>query len=362
MAASSPFSERQLQPPSLLDKLLRRPRRENAVADLNNRLADGVTRVTPEDVREIEQRWQVDFSEEFRDDLEQLYARFARHCYRQRATPTPQHREEMRHLASLLRLDESAVERIERPMREKIYRATVRERIKDRRLEPEEIGDLEELGAKLDLDPATTHRIRQEEGDQVVRDYLNQSVEDGKLSPDEVAEVERAIESLGIEFTLTPEQQARWDRFRLYWQLEEGELPVVPVEINLQRNEVCHFWVDAEWYEQRTRTRSVRYSGPVARVRIAKGLYWRIGSADVQRVTEQSYERVDTVRVFLTNKRVLLVGTGRTTQIRLNRILDFEPYTGGVEIVKDAGRNPILLFEQDADLFCLTLDRLLREG
>ena len=48
-------------------------------------------------------------------------------------------------------------------------------------------------------------------------------------------------------------------------------------------------------------------------------------------------------------------------EFRLNRILDFTTYTDGVEIIKDAGRNPVLLFDQDIDIFCLTLDRLLRE-
>ncbi|MEZ4521290.1 MAG: hypothetical protein R3A46_06565 [Thermomicrobiales bacterium] len=189
--------------------------------------------------------------------------------------------------------------------------------------------------------------------------YLNQVVEDGLLSPNEEAEIRIAMSGLGLDLNLTAEQQQRWDRFRLYWDLQYGALNPVPVNINLQRAEICYFTAPTEWWERRTQTRTIRYGGPSARIRIAKGVYWRTGAMNVERVTEEVLKPIDSGQLYITNKRVIFLGQNRNMNVRLNRVLDFTLYTDGIELVKDAGRNPVFQFEADIDIAALTLNRLL---
>src|SRR5690606_40389673 len=104
----------------------------------------------------------------------------------------------------------------------------------------------------------------------------------------------------------------------------------------------CVSTTTMQWGDIRTETRTIRYGGPTARIRIAKGIYWRTGSMNVQRVTEEVLKPIDTGQLYITNKRVIFLGRNRNTNVRLNRILDFTIYTDGIELVKDAGRNPVL--------------------
>ena len=46
---------------------------------------------------------------------------------------------------------------------------------------------------------------------------------------------------------------------------------------------------------------------------------------------------------------------------KLNNILDFNPYSNGIEIQKASGKSPFIEFSQDIDIFTLMLDRVIRD-
>jgi hypothetical protein len=70
---------------------------------------------------------------------------------------------------------------------------------------------------------------------------------------------------------------------------------------------------------------------------------------------------LDNGYLYLTNKRLLFIGNKKNSTIRLNRILSFTPYTNGLEIVKESGRNPFFLIDGDIDLFAMILSRVLKD-
>jgi hypothetical protein len=151
------------------------------------------------------------------------------------------------------------------------------------------------------------------------------------------------------------------DKYRLYWLIDSGDIPEISVDITLTKNEKCHFVCRANWYEQRKITKRIRYSGPTLRLKMAKGLYWRMGDLGVQRVSEDIMAHIDSGNLFLTNKRIIFLGDNKSTNIKLNKIVDFTPYSNGVTIVKDAGRSPFLEFSKDVDLFAMILKRVIRD-
>ncbi len=79
------------------------------------------------------------------------------------------------------------------------------------------------------------------------------------------------------------------------------------------------------------------HAGPTMRVKIANGVYWRAGALNLKPVTCDALVQIDTGRVFLTNKRLLFMGTKKNTSIQPNRILDITKHSDGVGIEKDAG-------------------------
>lgn len=354
----TPFQYRPLEEPDLSDRLFRRPHRENALIEITNILADDISSLTAERVRQIEERWGVDFNKDFEDQRAEIFERYLAHCYSDFEID-PRERERLNQLIELLHLDDDQIHKIARPLQASTYREAVQRFIADYEVTPEEDERLLALRSGLMLDEDQAHEIETKETTRHIQQYIDQAVEDALISPDEEAAILRAAKALNVTLQWSDEYRKRWDRYRLYWDLQYGPLTPVTVRIRLQKTEQCYFSAPAVWFEERSRTRSVSYHGPTARIRLAKGVYWRAGNINLGRRTEQYMKRVDQGTIYFTNKRIIFTGDARSTNIRLTRVLDFHPSADGIEIVKDAGVNPIFRIASDIDIAAIVLNRVL---
>ncbi len=144
--------------------------------------------------------------------------------------------------------------------------------------------------------------------------------------------------------------------------MENLALPVVQPDIVIQKNEVCHIQIkDVNWYELRNVRQSVRYSGYSTNIKIAKGFYLRSGSYSPKSYSQDIMKLIDSGTLYLTSKRFIFMGTKKNTNIRIDKILNFTPFTDGVEIGKETGKCPTLQMKHNADIFCMMLERLLNE-
>ena len=145
----------------------------------------------------------------------------------------------------------------------------------------------------------------------------------------------------------------------LFAAVENGDIPIVDVPIQLQRGEVCHFVTPASWHEFRKSTRTVGYYSQGVSLRIARGVYYRVGASRPQRVTTEGLTEIDAGTLYLTSKRVLFDGATKNSSIRLSNLIGYEVYSDGLKLEKGSGRSPYLLFEGDAELAAVILGRLL---
>jgi hypothetical protein len=153
---------------------------------------------------------------------------------------------------------------------------------------------------------------------------------------------------LGVKITHDASTLAMLERFRLFGQIEAGELPTVTPAILLQRAEACHFVANNIVHkEMRTITKRVNYSGVSASIKIMKGVRYRIGSIAPQRVTLDVLTVVDSGSLHLTNKRILVQGTRKNTSVSLTKVIHFTVYTDGLQIQKETGKD--LYLTGDAD-------------
>jgi len=80
--------------------------------------------------------------------------------------------------------------------------------------------------------------------------------------------------------------------------------------------------------------RSVRqthaaYGGPT--IRVAKGVSFRLGGASARSESHEEIRAVDRGSLILTTKRLIFIGSKRTTNIDLRKIMAIEAYTDGIE-------------------------------
>jgi hypothetical protein len=145
--------------------------------------------------------------------------------------------------------------------------------------------------------------------------------------------------------------------------LENLELESVHSDINLQKGEECYVIIDsANWHELRSMRQRVGYSGYSTSLKVAKGFYLRSGSYNTRSYSTDEMKLIDTGTLYLTNKRIIFTGSKKNSNIRLNKILNITPYIDAVEIDKETGKSPVLALPDRADVFCIILERLLREG
>lgn len=262
-------------------------------------------------------------------------------------------------LRNLLGISDSELRTIEEELLAPRFAAGVDDAVADNRLTATERTNLDRLRQRLRLDEQTADRILQSAAQARMDRAVKEATSDGRLSPDETKALYALAANLGATLMIDAPTRAAFERMQLLWRIDNGMLPTISVSINLQKNEVCHDRVSAVWYEHRTRTVRVNYGGPVASIRISKGLRYRVGSVGVHRITREELTEIDQGTLYLTNKRLIFDGQKKNTTIRLSALLSFTPCSDGLILEKSSGRSPSLAIAGDVELFCALLSAAL---
>lgn len=230
--------------------------------------------------------------------------------------------------------------------------ATITTYLADQHLSAAEKAALDRLAQDLRVSEEVLTRLTQVQAQAVFQDAVDLAVSDRRYSPDEEQAVRALAAAVGGELTIGEATQRTLDRYRQLWRIDNGELEPIPVDITLFKGERCYLEASASWYELRTRTTSISYGGPVVSFRIAKGIRYRLGNVTPIRHTKEELTFIDSGSVYITDRRVIFMGSKRNTTLRFTSLLGFTPYTDGVELEKSTGRSPVLTISgTDIDLF-----------
>jgi hypothetical protein len=190
------------------------------------------------------------------------------------------------------------------------------------------------LANKKKLEEKLGKKLSGDEYDKYVRDEkrAQRRAENKKR-----AETPEAIEARRRE--QEAKEQLEKDMEQYIQKLKEGNYPNVP--FRLVNGEKAYYKVySTAWKELRTKRHSVSYGHIQQRIKIAKGLSFRVGNIKPKVHTSQELEAIDRGDFFLTNKKILFIGQN-TKKIDLNKILKFE-YDGDLTIIRDSGKNVVI--------------------
>lgn len=348
--------------PSFFQRLLQIEPKENAFIEVNNLIATRpFGEIEFEEITAISAKYKVNLRKRFIDRLKELYLRCLTQCLSDNILNNKD-LVDLNHLKILLMLNDSEVEELHSQVAGEIYNKFYNEAISDGKLDKSEKEFLEKLKENLRLPTIVEEKISDESRQQFLQVQFNKIVADGKISPDEWEELTSIAKNLDDNIKFDEKTKAKVEKLKLYWLIENGELPVREVSINLQKNECCYFTSNADWLENRTVTNRINYAGPTARIKIMKGVYYRAGSMGVQRITSEQLQVIDSGQVFLTNKRIIFVGNKKNSNIQLSKILSVNPFSDGVGIEKDSGKSPIFRLSDNSDIFAMTLGRVINDS
>ena len=158
---------------------------------------------------------------------------------------------------------------------------------------------------------------------------------------------ETALVALGQHFDLSQEDldengaYTKVVKGAVLREILEGKIPeklhiTGNLPFNLQKTEKV-VWVfrDVDYYKTRTRTQYVGGSHGVS-VRVAKGLYYRVGAFKGERVQNPETIHADTGLLGVTSKHIYFVGTIERFRIGYAKIMAFEAFSDGIGVQRDA--------------------------
>ncbi len=362
MSSQNPFRERELKKPNIIQKLLNTKPKQNSIIEINNLFAnaESIKYITIDHIQSIASKYKVNLNKKFLTELESFYRTYLKHCLQDKQL-SDNELSDLAHLKSILCLNDKAVEKIHNETASEIYQKAVNDVIADGQIDEQEKTFLTKLQSDLKLPDSIAQNIYSKTASKYLQNYIHKAVSDERVTPDEEKEIEAIAKNLDIKISYDHATMAMLDKYRLYWLIENGDIPEIDAGIHLQRNEKCHFMCNIAWHEHRGVMKRIRYGGSTLRIKIVKGVYWRAGDLAIQPVSEDVLMKIDSGQLFLTNKRLIFMGSMKNKVIRLQRILDFNAYKNGVDVQVTTGKSPFIEFSKDVDLFCMILGRVLRE-
>lgn len=358
----SVFFTQELLPVGFFQRLFGFLPKENALIELNNLFSQkAIEVISRDDVDAICKKYRINIHKKFHSDLLRIYRTYLGYCLKDKKLSDSE-KSTLKKLKALLNLDDEDVWDIHNEVAKKIYKSEVQKVINDGVLDDEEEQFLRDLEKDLAISHELANNIYKEEAKTIFEKALTTALSDQRLSPEEEKQLSELAANLKIRHTYDPSTQRLLDKYKMYWLIENGDLPTLNVEINLQKGEICHFCVrNIDWNEQRTVSQRIDYSGFSYRLNICKGLSYRVGTINPQRVTSEEWKLIDTGDLYLTNKRIVFMGSKGNKTIPHKKILDFNIYSDGINLQKDSGKSPFLRF-YSADIFGIMLGRLMQNA
>ena len=162
------------------------------------------------------------------------------------------------------------------------------------------------------------------------------------------------VERIAQKEAATQQRSAEIDAF-----FARDMVPIAVPEITLKAGERCYF--SAQVSEVQPVKETVRvggYGGPS--IRLARGLYWRTGAFASKGVSSTKPQVTDKGVCYLTNARVLFVGSNGTKAYAYDSIISNEYYNDGFRL-DIANRKPTYYLTPQPSMLGMAFERI-RQG
>lgn len=171
------------------------------------------------------------------------------------------------------------------------------------------------------------------------RRLVDASLEDGLLSDEEIARLESIRErfQLPINKLMVDRSFERYQEASVVRSVIEGDPVFIqpPPGLNLRRGEgVVWVFDGVNYLEDRVRRRTVGGSHGVS-LRIAKGVYYRVGAFKGESVSSTERVMVDRGYLAVTNEALCFVSASKSVRVPYDKIVSFDRFSDGIGIMRD---------------------------
>ena len=165
-------------------------------------------------------------------------------------------------------------------------------------------------------------------------------ISEGGVSDEEQKKIDREAEILKKQ-EIARQQEKDTNDFLM--GLENGSIPIRyngQSPVILKKNETISLIMENIQLQEPRAVRQTHaaYGGPT--IRVAKGVSFRMGGASARSESHDEIKVIDQGKFVLTNKRLIFMGTKRTVNIDLKKIVAIVPYKDGIESQRENKQKP----------------------
>lgn len=328
------------------------------VEDLNDLLASKeLLSITLDDIYGLTHSHNKNLRKHCLEDVLDIYGKYLKYCLDDKYL-SEQEIEELKHLKKILMLHDEEVGKMHNKIAGEVYKMEVEKAVEDGRLSSDEKRFLRKLQNDLKLASPIATKIYQDTASDLLKKFMDEALSDYRLTEQEEEELHKIKQSLNIDIHLDSPTRANYEKYKLFWQIENGELPEFDVEENLNYEEKCHFYSNAEWLLQKSTAKKSKFSRIQLNSKLAKGQYFKTENKEMKPVLEDIWATMDNGRIYLTNQRLILSGNEKTITMEIEGIYDFSTYKNGINIIhKD--KIVFLQFKDHLDIFSMVLSSII---
>jgi hypothetical protein len=355
------FPALELIRPKLIQKLFNIVPKLNAIIEINNLLGTKLLNdITIEEIGAISAKYRVNLHKKFPDHLKEMYQRYLNLCLGYNML-TIKELNNLKLLKYLLLLTDKEVSILHYNLATDIYNKANEQTINYFKLEMSKEKFINKLQGNLRLPDEIERKLSNERFRRFLAIHLIGEGECRQVTPEELNELNQILRNLNVETKLVRASFQQFERYRLYWLIEYGILPDKYFDISLPRNEQCYFKINADWLGHRTPIIGQGYGGPDLRIKMMKQVFYRSGSVEMQRKIKKRLTFIDSGSVYVTQKRVIFEGYKANTSIPMGKIRSVAPFSDGLVIETNNGKNLILRVSKNADILAMFLGRAIKD-
>lgn len=219
--------------------------------------------------------------------------------------------------------------------------------VEDGKLTKDEINELEKQKSNLGLSDEDIKNMRAE----IFAVAFSVAKDDKQITEEEEKDLKEIQKYLGLADHEIQSSKKELARLRLLNEIQKGNLPTVSI-INLvtQKDEVVYWSEPAILAEEKVIRR--RYEGGSQGVsfRVMKGVSYRVGGHRGHIVSETDLVPVSDGELIATNRRIIFRGDGKAFAIKLDKILDIQIFTNGLQFSENNKSKPRMVkFKQEGN-------------
>ena len=222
----------------------------------------------------------------------------------------------------------------------KEFKQALLQAVNDGKITKEEISELDKKKKELELTDEDLKKMRVN----IFVTAFAVAKSDRQVTKDEEQELSNIQKYLGLNDDEIQSSKKELARLRLLNEIQQGNMPTMPVtNLIMQKGEKAYWVEPAILAEEKVLRRRFEGGSQGVSFRIMKGVSYRVGGFRGHSVSETGVVAVSTGNLIITNKRIVFQGDNKSFAVKMDKILDSQLFTNGLQFSENNRSKPRLI-------------------